>query len=65
MLLVIKQILVVFQNTLVNTRTCIMTYTGPDRRLYNQDRSRPTTVYTFYTIIQSPQNTLKIHGRVL
>ena len=28
--------------------------TGPDRRLYNQDRSLPTTLYTFYTIRQSP-----------
>ena len=42
-----------------------MTSTGHDRRLYNQDRSLPTTLYTFYTIMQSPQNTLKIHGRVL
>ena len=40
-------------------------YTGLDRRLYNQDRSRPTTLYTLYTIIYSPQNTLNIHGRVL
>ena len=37
----------------VNTWSCIMTYTGHDRRLYNQDRSRPTTLDTFYTIIQS------------
>ena len=42
-----------------------MTSTGHDRRLYNQDRSLPTTLYTFYTIMHSPQNTLKIHGRVL
>ena len=41
-----------------------MTYTGLDRRLYNHNRSRPTTLYTVYTIIYSPQNTLKIHGRV-
>ena len=48
-----------------NTRSCIMTSTGHDRRLYNQDRSLPTTLYTFYPIMYSPQNTLKIHGRVL
>ena len=48
-----------------NTRSCTRTSTGHDRRLYDQDRSRPTTLYTFYTIMQSPQNTLRIHGRVL
>ena len=42
-----------------------MTSTGRDWRLYNQDRSLLTTLYTFYTIMQSPQNTLKIHGCVL
>ena len=42
-----------------------MTSTGHYRRLYNQDRSLPTTLCTFYTIIYSPQNTLKIQGRVL
>ena len=36
-----------------NTRSCIITYTGHDRRLNNQNRSRPTTLYTFYTIMQS------------
>ena len=43
----------------VNTQTGIMIYTGPDRRLYNHDQSLPTTLYTFYTIMYSPQNTLK------
>ena len=43
----------------------LVVFTGHDRRLYNHDRSRPTTLYTFYTIIYSPQNTLKLHGRVL
>ena len=33
-------------------KSCIITYTGHDRRLYNQDRSRPTTLYTFCTIMQ-------------
>ena len=42
-----------------------MTSTGHDRRLYNQDRSLPTTLYTFYTMMYSPQKTLKILGRVL
>ena len=36
---------------------------------YNINRSRPMTLYTFYTIIgdhsKYTQNTLKIHGRVL
>ena len=36
-----------------NTRSCTRTSTGHDRRLYDQDRSRPTTLYTFYTIMQS------------
>ena len=34
-----------------NTRSYIMTYTGHDRRLYNQYRSLPTTLYTSYTIM--------------
>ena len=34
-----------------NTRSCTMTGTGHDRRLYNQYRSLPTTLYTFYTIM--------------
>ena len=42
-----------------------MTYTGPGRWLYNHDRLRPTTFYPVYTIIYSPLNTLKMHGRVL
>ena len=41
-----------------------MTSTGHDRRLYNQDLVTADD-FTFYTIMQSPQNTLKIHGRVL
>ena len=39
------------RNTLKNTRSCTMTQTGHDRRLYNQYRSLPATVYTFYTIM--------------
>ena len=31
-----------------------MTSTGHDRRLYNQDRSLPTTLYTFYPVESSP-----------
>ena len=31
-----------------------MTSTGHDRRLYNQDRSLPTALYTFYPVGQSP-----------
>ena len=42
-----------------------MTSTGHDRRRYYYDRSRPTTLYTIYTIIQSPQNTLNTPGRHL
>ena len=34
-----------------NTRSYIMTYTDHDRRLYNQYRSLPATLYTFYTIM--------------
>ena len=34
-----------------NTLSCTMTGTGHDRRLYNQYRSLPTTLYTFYTIM--------------
>ena len=34
-----------------NTRSCTMTGTGHDQRLYNQYRSLPTTLYTFYTIM--------------
>ena len=33
-----------------NTRSCIMTSTGDDRLLYNQDRPLPTTLYTFYPV---------------
>ena len=33
-----------------NTRLCIMTPTGDDRLLYNQDRPLPTTLYTFYPV---------------
>ena len=39
------------RNTLKNTRSCTMTGTGHYRRLYNQYRSLPTTLYTFYTIM--------------
>ena len=39
------------RNTLKNTWSCTMTGTGHDRRLYNQYRSLPTTLYTFYTIM--------------
>ena len=35
-----------------NTRSCTMTYTGHDRRLYTQYRPRPTTLYTSYTIMR-------------
>ena len=34
-----------------NTRSCTMTWTGHDRRLYNQYRSLPTTLYTSHTIM--------------
>ena len=36
------------------TRSGTMTYTGHDRLLYNQDRSRPTTLYEFYPVGSSP-----------
>ena len=75
MLFVITQILVLSQNTRLShgpvlwhkpvpTDSFIIT-TGHGRRPYNQDRSLPTTLYTVYTIMQSPQNTLWIPGRVL
>ena len=34
-----------------NTRSCTMAWTGHDRRLYNQYRSLPTTLYTSHTIM--------------
>ena len=34
-----------------NTRSCTIAWTGHDRRLYNQYRSLPTTLYTSYTIM--------------
>ena len=37
-----------------NTRSGTMTSTGHDRRLYNQDRSLLTTLYTFYPVRSSP-----------
>ena len=37
-----------------STRSGTMTSTGHDRWLYNQDRSLPTSLYTFYPIGSSP-----------
>ena len=34
-----------------NTRSYVITYTDHDRWLYNQYRSLPATLYTFYTIM--------------
>ena len=48
-----------------NTRSCTMTYTDHDRRLYN-DTDHYWRLYTRPTqLCEGPQNTLKIHCRVL
>ena len=41
-----------------------MTWTGHNRLRYSCDRSRPMTLYTIHTIIQSPLNTLNTPGQV-